>query len=88
MFAKLFNDIMDKSLIEIKKDCNRDRIKKLISPFLDYTVNYSMKVAYPYLITIILILILFIILLILTLYNVNFKLSEIKSEITKIISRS
>ncbi len=88
MFTKLFNDIMDKSLIEIKKDCNRDKIKKLISPFLDYTVNYSMKVAYPYLITIILILILFIILLILTLYNVNSKLSEIKSEITKIVSRS
>lgn len=64
--------MLDKMLFD------KEKIKKMISPFLDYTLNYSVNVLYPYFITIILILILFIILLILTIINTNNQIREIK----------
>jgi hypothetical protein len=88
MIHKLFNEALDKCLIEIRKDQNKDKLRKIISPFLDYTVNYSIKIAYPYILTIILILILFIILLILTLYNINSKLAIIRNELNRIVNSS
>ena len=55
MLKNLTNEILDKSISEIKKDDNMNKIQKNI---IDPLINYTFKKVYPYITTVFILLIL------------------------------
>ena len=55
MLKNLTNEILEKSISEIKKDDNMNKIQKNI---IDPLINYTFKKVYPYITTVFILLIL------------------------------